>query len=487
MITYPDSFDGQFLIGSETLPHRPDARAHRLETLHLQTIGALPVLKVSDRDGRLLGVLLGYPVDYRKGAVLTGDVRLDEALESAEGVEAFVERHVYGYGGSFVFVLDCHGLRRVYLDAGGSLSLVYDPERRICAATSGLILDPSAYSARFNRKLYEFLDIPRDGWFPAGLTAHQGISRLLCNHYLDLSDWGAYRHWPPGQIAITDDPDLACQRIIKSIAATIAALRGAGPTGIALTAGSETRLILAACREQVSDLEFITVSGSQLQLDMTRAQELARRFGLRHTLLPEERASNAEAEQWHARASHSIGGANMHNFPTIAPLARLSYFAGGVAGETGRGFFWRPNDEADTRISAHDLAARFGMPVHPQVVAAIDQWMHSLPAVDTFLKLDLAYLELRVACWAFAQAYSTPHVKHIHPLISREAFTAMLSLPPEWRRSNRMITRGIELAWPELLDMPINRYGDHRDYTRLVGRALRNPHLIVRKLRKRFG
>jgi hypothetical protein len=127
------------------------------------------------------------------------------------------------------------------------------------------------------------------------------------------------------------------------------------------------------------------------------------------------------------------------------------------------------------------------MPIHDEVAAAVEAWMKTVPEVDGYLTLDLAYLELRMSCWAFAQAYATPDNCAIHPLISRESFTAMLSLPPEWRRSNRMITRGIEIAWPELLSLPINRYGDYRDMLRPLGRAFRNPQLVVKKLRKRFG
>lgn len=50
-----------------------------------------------------------------------------------------------------------------------------------------------------------------------------------------------------------------------------------------------------------------------------------------------------------------------------------------------------------------------------------------------------------------------------------------------------MILRCIELAWPELLALPINKYGDYRDLGRPLARVMRNPRLIVRKLRKKFG
>jgi hypothetical protein len=63
----------------------------------------------------------------------------------------------------------------------------------------------------------------------------------------------------------------------------------------------------------------------------------------------------------------------------------------------------------------------------------------------------------------------------------------MLALPPEWRRSNKLIRSAVVQNWPELLDLPINRYGDVRDMLRLAGRAVRKPHLIVKKARKLFA
>ena len=72
-------------------------------------------------------------------------------------------------------------------------------------------------------------------------------------------------------------------------------------------------------------------------------------------------------------------------------------------------------------------------------------------------------------------------------MMSRDSVEAMLSLPPAARRTNGLILTGIRIAWPELLDLPINRYGDWRDRFRLARRALSEPRLIVKKLRKRFG
>ncbi|RMF41745.1 MAG: hypothetical protein D6754_00330 [Alphaproteobacteria bacterium] len=407
--------------------------------------------------------------------------------DAAADPDGFVETGVYALGGSFLFLLDIPGARRLYLDADGSLSAVFEPATGRAASTAGVLLSAQAYAARFRRKLYAHLNVLRDGWFPAGLTAHEGVTRLLVNHCLDFDRMTQARHWPKAQIPITGDPQAACARIMASTRATIDALRRTGPARMTLTAGNETRMLLAACRDIATELEFVTVSGPSTRLDCDRARELAARFGLKLRLLPIRHADAAGAAEWHARAGHCIGGPNMVTHPTIAPLAGPGWFIGGLGGEIGRGFFWRPTDTGDTEITAQSIQSRFGMPPHPEVEAAVAAWRPSIDGFDPFLQLDLAYLELRMGCWAFAQSYASPEVRHMHPMISRESFAAMLSLPPDWRRSHRMVRASIEAAWPELLELPINRYGDWRDALRLLARAAAEPHLVLKKLRKRFG
>jgi hypothetical protein len=489
MVAYPRSFAGQFVIGSaEAVPARADGVVHRLNELSIVTLGDLPVAPVRDAKGRLIGAFLGYPLDDRQGCMLGETVVLEREHPGPEGLDAFIEDAVYRYAGSYVFVLDDTEERRVYLDAGSSLSAVFAADRLLCASTTGLLLDAGEYAQRFDEELYDHLRVRDAGWFLAGLTAHHGITRLLGNHYLDLRDGVQRRHWPSAPLAAAEDPDEACATINAVVARTVATLQTAGPVATTLTAGSETRLVLGACRALKDSLRLFTLAGiHESELDAYRAGELARTFGLRHALLPIRFADDDGTAQWLARSSHCIGGPNSRTYPSVEPMAEYAFFTGGVGGEAGRGFFWRSTDTPDLKLDARGLAARTGMPVHPDVVAAVERWLQGLPELDVYHVLDLAFIELRLGCWGFSQAYASPEVREIQPLISRESFVAMLSLPPDWRRSNRMVTRCIELAWPELLEQPFNAYGDHRDRVRTLQRAVRNPRLILRKLRKRFG
>lgn len=486
----PQAFPRQFAIFKKQnaipLPSLPQSyRRHAGQTLICAACPSLPVIELHAPSGQPVGFILGDAIDLDAARFLRAPVTLEAS--AANGIDTAVDRLHQRLGGHFLILIDGFGRQETYLDACGTMSLVFDPEKETAAATAGLLLDDDAYAARFDHTLYRHLNVLRDGWFPAGLTAHKGIVRQLVNHRLDFSTMQQSRHWPSRQIAITEDPDAAIEAVCTATRAAIDAMRADGPFTMCLTGGNETRMLLALCRDIAPELNFITVAGPETMMDVTVAERLSLRFHLNHRRLPVVRAGEHDAAEWHARAGHAIGGSNMWTHPSVAPLADKGAFAGGLGGEIGRAFFWRPADNGQSVIDPATITARFGMPPHPRVSQAVTGWHPSVEPFDPYLRLDLAYLELRMGCWGFAQAYCMPDVFHTHPMISRRAFANMLALPPEWRRSNRLITRAIERHWPELLDIPFNRFGDYRDTLRMVRRAVREPHLIIKKARKRFA
>ena len=57
-------------------------------------------------------------------------------------------------------------------------------------------------------------------------------------------------------------------------------------------------------------------------------------------------------------------------------------------------------------------------------------------------------------------------------------------LPADIRRNNGMTSLCIKREWPELLTLPINRYGDLRDSVAPIHRAIANPRRAMRKIRQ---
>ncbi len=516
----PSQLNTQFAIlhknNNITLPRY--ANIVCLNTISIAYYEGICITRVIDARGSSVGVLIGHPIDLDSRRMVENTLVLSRELPAPavdagaqpdrarapviqtefatfapritrpDALDALIEEEIYRLGGPFLFVLDCCSERRIYLDACGSMSIVYDPAARVAASSAGALLDRESYAARFDQALFDHLNIAGSGWAPSGMTAHRGILRLLVNHYLDLDSWSQVRHWPTVPVVETSDPVEAIRVVTHAARAGIDALREAGPTALTLTAGSETRLLLAACRDIAEDLEFVTIDAADTSLDAIQATNLAEKFGLRHTRLPAIISTETQRQEWMAQTGHCASGAASRLFSTLISLeGRIYCLVGGLGGEIGRGFFWRPTDRADTPITTSTLIARMGLPRDKSLARATETWLQALLPCDAFLTLDLAYIELRMGPWAYAAAYTSPNLLQVSPLVSRRSFSAMLSLPPDFRASNRLITDGIRLNWPELLSLPINKYGDYRDYFVKIRRILRDPRVVSRWIRKRFG
>ncbi len=481
--------DGEFLISTDANRLAGATGHHQLGTVSISTFPGISVTPVVDENGARIGAFLGEVIDYRSRRVAGSVIELSAAnIETGHDRLRQVEDFVFSHGGRWVFVYVENGRSLLFLDADGCNSVVFDPILKRAASSTGLLLDDGEYQARFDRDLYDALDVEHDGWFPSGLTAHHGVHRLLCNHLLDLNDWSTQRHWPREDFVWLNDVEGAALQIAGVVRSTVEAVLAQSSVAASLTAGNETRFILASLGDIADEIQFVTVGAPGTRLDVHHAKQLAARFGLQHRVIPYCEASADEVLQWQFRASHCVGGNNMRSHPSIRQLSPHGHLLGGLGGEIGRGFFWRPGDKEDTKLDAHSIAARFGMPAHPKVVDATEQWLDSTRGFNALSQLDLAYLELRMSAWAFAQSYAQNSiVPQLHPMICRETYELMLRLPPDAKRNNSFILDGIWALWPELLEVPINRYGNARDWLALAEKATLKPSLVARRLRRRFG
>lgn len=474
--------EGQFLVAGEGRPLRPEAIRHEIGPIFVDVFRGTKIVKAYDKSAQLVGLFIGTLIDTDREVVIDDRVVFDTELSELGDIDQFVEKQVYRFAGTFLFILNALGKQRIYLDANGTKSLLYNPVERVAAATTSLLLSSEDYQGRFLADLYYASGVDGDGWFTAGLTAHRGIRRLLCNHYLDLDSWKPVRHWPNGPLTESADPGAELATIAEQVKRAIRALTNRWHVSIALTAGNETRLLLSCCRDLLRKVTFVTVAAPGIPLEVVRAKQLASRFGLNHEILPYVKANRSQAELWERRTSHCISGTNKTMHPSVAPL-NGGIFVGGLGGEIGRGFLWLGSKRSD-EIGVVEIVDRLKLPRHPDILAAVKEWLHPLHHYDALVKLDLAYMELRMSCWGFADSYALPKQLEIHPLVSRRIYCAMLALPADMRRNNGMTWSCIKREWPELLTLPINRYGDLRDRVAPIHRAIANPRRAMRKIRQ---
>ena len=225
----------------------------------------------------------------------------------------------------------------VHLDAIGSQPAVYHAESGTVASSPGLI------DAEDDAGLVAAFDVvARDGWYPFGLTPKRGVKRLLPNHALDLGTFEARRHHAgpePGSVATAE-----AARVVVHAAGAVGAAFGHVGFRVGLTAGRDSRLLLAALRPHLRPARFVTSrsGGRSNAVDVQVARRLAGIAGVRHHVVDRRPASEAELAAWLDQVGHVRAGSR----GTYAPREPVrGVMLNGAAGEVARAYY-RDGDRA---------------------------------------------------------------------------------------------------------------------------------------------
>ena len=415
---------------------------------------SLSVIPIQNSQSECLGWLLGYPID-EDGSILKREAVCDQFTE--ENLTVF-ENWLYRLGGTFVAIIITRQASRVYLDANGMLPLVYHPESETVASTPTLI-----GAAEFDVPLINMIGIPqRDAWYPFGLTSKKGVERLVPSHYLDLVTWNSYRHWPAESIATTQDTTSTIQEIAKVIRITIEAVTKEYSTYMSLTAGGDTRVMLACARGLLDKINFYTtkIPGENGNLDSAIGSEIAQRFNLKHQMLQAKQVTKQQQEEWLYRTGHCAAGQVLTYSATDYQLNPRYPLLIGKPGKFGEApFYKRFGATPDTNLSGEKIARFLKMPNAQEIVDRADAWLRELSDYDVLTVFDLLQLEQRHGCWGAPQGYGNNwNAFLLYPLSHRRIFDSTLSLPHSYRTKARLRSDIIKLQWPELLEFPINNY-----------------------------
>jgi hypothetical protein len=95
----------------------------------------------------------------------------------------------------------------------------------------------------------------------------------------------------------------------------------------------------------------------------------------------------------------------------------------------------------------------------PRLQEALADWLDELPDLPLSTLLELAFVELRLGCWAAPHFYGgAPFSINLAPFSHREIFDILIRLPAAYRRNKVAATDIISTTWPELLGLPLNEY-----------------------------
>ena len=466
------AFPGQFVLVhprsvAATSGLLPDWCTYQL-TSHwaLLTSPEIPVTSLLDEDGQELGRVLGPLVGSGEPTIVSTRTQLPptRALEQLCG--------------GWLAIMDWGGDLIALPDPIASVPLVFDHSRRLAGSTPELLDYVHGSPAAVAPDAFTEMDLRADYWYPFGLCPQKDVQRLLPNHLLDLVQLRPSRV-QPAPPAETDSESLALDRLEAALRKVFQDLNT--PLTVPLTAGRDSRLILAAALAAGHTPRTFTLVGDVNDADQIVAPRLAGAAGVAHEFHRMEGRSPVELELWFRRTGRTVGGKNLEFRRPAASMPIGALELSGAGGESMRGFYWQGQLQP-SRPDPSRFVSRIGLPKTTRFVEAADSWLQGLPDLSPDQILDLAYCELRMGCWASPQIYGRLRPwSQFFAFGQPEVLDAMARLPISLRASGRAADILVPRLAPSLKGLPFNRgpLG-----TKLLSKMsrLKSPRDLVRKL-----
>jgi hypothetical protein len=303
----------------------------------------------------------------------------------------------------------------------------------------------------------------REYWWPAPLSGFAQVQRLLPNHSLSIPSGAVTRYWPKAPLAAIS-VDQCAGEIAPILASEVSAAAVGQQLAITLTAGLDTRVVMAACKDVAAEAWFHTwrLPGlSDSSPDVVIPRRLVAPLGLElHVLRCHQKAEDSFAAIYnsHTAFAHPYWrdiGAGLYR---CYPEKRLS--VKGNCSEVGRCFFYHDGYPAGPMTAERLAGFQRGWTGSPQIIRVLSEWLPGALDIERLcgiLVLDLYYWEQRLGCWqSNSQVEWDIAQEAFCPFNNRKVLASLLSVPEAARLSSDVHLTVIKLLWPELLEQPIN-------------------------------
>jgi hypothetical protein len=441
----------------------------RFKLLRGQVLSAHPWLPVCQvQRGALQLTLVGFLLDPHRPAA--SDSEILNALAARAAGPDDLPRLCDGFGGRWALFAESPQRRIVFADAFGLRQVHYGEVRGVRFCASSVPIIAAHFGLTADERGREFLDSPyvrrnKEFWWPGGATQYAAVRCLLPNHLLSMDDGATERFWPRADTTFVENGDVAaeCAGILQGM---VDAAARRFPLALPLTAGWDSRTILAAARRHAASLPCYTIrfpGYPERHQDLRIAQALARRLGLNHQVVrAADRMSEGFREVYLANTdpAHDEAGALAEGLASAFPAGHVSL--SGHCSEVTRCVYYRSAAELPRSVEVGTLQELVHMSDVSLARDEFSRWLRGAQALHHHAKLsplDLFYWEQRVGRWA-ANGQAQWDLVHdrVSPFACRELMVRMLSTAVEDRKPPHiaLYRRMIEALWPELLDLPFN-------------------------------
>ncbi len=393
----------------------------------------------------------------------------NELTTSTETVEGF-SKLVTKLAGRFVFILSLSNNIYIFHDACGLRTVYYAYYNSKTYISSQPLLfselfnlKPSEHYYTFNKSFHKLSDI--EYWLPSGITLYENIYHLIPNHYLDVTRAKQRRYWPTHPITergLDESVQLAADMMEK----LMFSINLRYDLAFSLTAGWDTRVLLAASKKIVNDLYIYTLQYRELtknSSDIKIPISMLNEMEVKHHLLDCRCGMDKEFYKLYKKnvdLAHD-GGAKIA-FGMFNKYPQNKIHVKGTCTEIIKCEYNRHGEYVDIS-SPNNLAALVeGWNEIPFIVEQLDVWLEDAKKVcinSNISVLDLFAWEHRIGSWQAQSQLEWDIVQEVFsPFNYRPLLEVMLGNPIKYRKLPDYLLqqRIINYLWTALLKWPIN-------------------------------
>lgn len=432
---------------------------------------AHPELTVSHASNEQRSLtLLGFILDPARPKATNQQI-LNDLLSDGFMTPGELIKGTSGYGGRWLLVATYGDDAFLFHDALGLRQAFYTD--RECVGNVWAMSQPGlveeVLDLRIDDEAFEYMDSyefrvhPEYRW-PAAGTPYKALLRLLPNHYLDINTGTSRRYWPETSIRTLGMDE--CVNIVSEIMqGMMRALSNRFNLAMGVTAGLDSRVVLAASKAVKDQISFITVRQSRMKdnhADIMVPSSLLTKLGIEHEVIGAPASMGAEfssAYKKHVFLAHDHYGADAE---AIAKrFHREKVVITGSGAEVGRCAYRDKLPGSSVReFTPSDLSRLQGMGSIRFVIKHFSDWLTDTGDRHNVKLLDLFEWEQGHGNWlATTQLEMDMAWKDIFtPYNCRDLLVALLSVDEAYRRPpGHLLFKGlITSMWPELLSEPIN-------------------------------
>jgi len=439
----------QFLIGNLPIRVTKDWQTVKIPgNLYLSHCQNLLAGKIKDLNGaewHLLGM-----------AIQTDKEKNDPLTEIGSSFTDQVKEIYKSWTGRWILV----GNGEVHTDCTGLLGCFYTRvhTKRWITSSLAILQEIATVSPRPETLKCNFgID-----WYPLPMSRFEEVHKLLPSQILDLKTFHPKQRQLPTPINGLSYTDIL-EKIKDKLKFSLLNINGSGKKiSVALTAGYDSRLILAATRYAGITVKTFTIDDKKISYsDFKLPYRLSRASGYHHKFIKKSRFSKEKEELYDSHTAKNIDHADRIRFShgQHDSFTKDDLILRGGIFEVARCIYW---PYIDSNFSVGNIIRGIHRDDNPESFYATSltewiKWVKQTPTKGLEWR-DRFYLEQRIAGWlsAIEQGLDLTGTERVHVMNCHDLISLFLSIPLEKRRTAQHHVDLINEMFPRLLQYPFN-------------------------------